>query len=217
MVALWENRGVEPRYPSLRQENRFYFFEQVDGRLLCSGRGGLPLVRYDLKDRGNVFTLQEFSDIYAARGINLLEEAKKIGIHETIWHLPFVYVAERTDFTVNIYSVNVFPESVRKALEDADLQKSLTGKFSMHVGYSEEQNQYFEIHIELRPTGKETDLLRQKTYDAVILWLNKENSEWRDFWANESIRRKIAPKIIFWPYQDPKHFKSGSKQQWVRK
>ncbi|OGZ96398.1 MAG: hypothetical protein A2679_00050 [Candidatus Sungbacteria bacterium RIFCSPHIGHO2_01_FULL_54_26] len=205
------------RLPTLTQFiPELYFFEQIDGHLLCSGRGGLPLMRYDLKDRGNVYTLREFADIYARHGIDLVQEAKKVGISDTVWHLPFVYVAERTDFTVNIYSVNVFPESIRKALEDAELQKSLTGKFSMHVGYNEEQNQYFEINIELRPTAQESDVLRQKSYDAIITWLNKENSEWRDFWANESIQRKIAPKIILWPYQDPKHFKPGGKQKWVR-
>lgn len=206
------------RLPTLTQFiPELYFFEQVDGRLLCSGRGGLPLVRYDLKDRGNVYTLQKFLNIYTRCGIDLLREAKEAGINHTIWQLPFVYVAERTDFTINIYSVNVFPESIRKALEDAELQKSLTGKFTMRVGYNEEQNQYFEIHIELRPTARESDELRENAYRSITEWLNKENSEWRDFWANEGIRRKIAPKIILWPYQDPKHFKPGAKQKWVKK
>lgn len=206
------------RLPTLTQFiPELYFFEQVDGRLLCSGRGGLPLVRYDLKDRGNVYTLQTFSDIYAAHGIDLIQEAKKAQIDHTIWQLPFVYVAERTDFTINIYSVNVFPESIRKALENKELRKSLTGKFSMHVGYNEEQNQYFEVNVELRPRTTQNERLRKKTYDSIISRLNKENSEWRDFWANESIRRKIAPKIILWPYQDPKHFKPGGKQKWTKK
>lgn len=206
------------RLPTLTQFiPELYFFEQVDGRLLCTSRGGLPLIRYDLKDRGNVYTMQQFLDIYKGHGVDLLAEAKKEGIDQTIWQLPWVYVAERTDFTVNIYSVNVYPESVRKALEDSELQKSLTGKFSLHVDYDEEQNQYFEIHIELRPTTHTSDALQQSAYDAVIEWLNKENSEWRDFWANESIRRKIAPRIILWPYQDPKYFKPGGKQKWVKK
>ncbi|TSC78752.1 MAG: hypothetical protein G01um101433_84 [Parcubacteria group bacterium Gr01-1014_33] len=206
------------RLPTLTQFiPEFYSFEQVDGRLLCSGRSGLPLVRYDLKDRGNVYTMQAFLDIYAAHGIDLLTEAKKEGIDHIIWQLPFVYVAERTDFTVNIYSVNVYPESIRKALEDPELQKSLTGKFSIYVGYNEEQNQYFEINVELRPKAVESELLREKTHNSIIAWLNKENSEWRDFWANESIRRKMTPIIIFWSYQDPKHFKPGGKQKWVKK
>lgn len=206
------------RLPTLTQFiPELYFFEQVDGRLLCSGRGGMPLVRYDLKDRGNVYTPQEFLAIYATHGIDLMAEAKRAGIDHTIWQLPFVYVAERTDFTINIYSVNVFPESIRKALEDADLQESLTGKFSMNVGFNEEQNQYFEINVEFRPGATESEPLREKTYDSIIGWLNKENSEWRDFWGHEGIRRKIAPKIIFWPYQDPKHFKPGGKQRWVKK
>lgn len=194
-----------------------YFFEQVDGRLLCSGRGGLPLMRYDLKDRGNVYTPQELSKIFAAHDIDLVEEIKKAGIKDTIWNLPFVYVAERTDFTVNIYSVNIFPESIRKALELPSLQEELTGKFSMQVGYNEQQNQYFEINIELRPDAKETESLRDAAYNSIIDQLNLENSEWRDFWANESIRQKISPHLIFWPYQDPKHFKPGGKQKWVKK
>lgn len=210
--------GETNRLPTLTQFiPELYFFEQVDGRLLCTSRGGLPLVRYDLKDRGNVYTTRQFFDIYRKHGIDLLAEAKKTGIDHTVWNLPWVYVAERTDFTINIYSVNVYPESIRKALEDPNLQKSLTGKFSMQVGYNEEQNQYFEIHLELRPTAQENDVIRESAYQSIIEWLNRENSEWRDFWANEGIRRKIAPKIILWPYQDPKHFKPGGKQKWVKK
>ena len=38
-----------------------------------------------------------------------------------------------------------------------------------------------------------------------------------DFYAKEDIRHKVTPKITFWPYQHPLHFKSGGKQKWVKK
>ena len=126
-------------------------------------------------------------------------------------------VYERNDFTVSIYSVNIYPETIRKALEAAELRKKLTGKFTMVVDFDAEQNQVLQMHIELLPGITPSSALEKQTLDAIVVWLNKENSEWRDFYAQESIRRKVTPRITFWPHQDSAYFKPGGKQKWVKK
>jgi len=126
-------------------------------------------------------------------------------------------VAERGDFTVSIYSVNIYPESIRKALEEKEFEDAITGKFTMVVDFDETQNQFLEINIELKSGQTETEEVHRRVLTSIISWLNKENSEWRDFYSDEGIRDKVAPRLVFWPYQHETHFRPGRKQKWVKK
>src|SRR5262249_28142333 len=143
--------GSGHRIPTLAQYiPELFFFEDIGNRLACSSSGGLPLVRYDLKDRGNVQSFAEMLAVAEKNGVDLRKEAAAPGIAEKIWHLPFVSVFERDDLTVSIYSVNIYPESIRKALQKRALEDDITGKFAMLVDYNKEQNQFLEINIELK-------------------------------------------------------------------
>src|SRR3989338_3759481 len=51
-----------------------YFFEEVDGRLVCSSPGGLPLARYDLKDRGEVWGYDALQQRLSENGIDVSQE-----------------------------------------------------------------------------------------------------------------------------------------------
>ena len=205
------------RLPTLTQYiPELFFFEEVEGRLLCSGRGGFPLLRYDLKDRGGVCSMEEMEKRFEAHGVNLKKEIKKQNIEQSLWNLPFVYLYERTDFVVGIYSVNIYPESIRKALEDRLLRKYLTGKFSMLVDFDKKQNQFLEINIELKSGVSETPEITELALKVIVDRLNEENSEWKDFYEKPGIGDKVLPRIISWPYQDPKFFKPGGKQKWVK-
>ena len=156
-------------------------------------------MRYDLKDRG---------------GIRML---KDVPHKKGSWNLPLVYLYERADFTVSIYSVNIYPASIRRALEDKALRKTLSGKFSMRVDFDKGQNQFLEINVELRPGQTSNKNLEKTTLDAMLASLNRENSEWRDFYVNPGIRHKVIPRLVFWPYQDPTYFRPGGKQKWIKK
>lgn len=217
--VLFKNTFYDAKsLPTLAQYiPELFFFEEVDGRLLCSSSSGLPLLRYDLKDRGGIFSLNKVKKVFKESKINLISEFKKNNIQDTLWNLPFVYLYERSDFTVSIYSVNIYPDSIKKALQEKTLQRVLTGKFTMRVDFDKKQNQFFEINIELRPNVLIAENTRKEIISTIILWLNKENSEWRDFYADIKIRKRIIPKIIYWPYQHSKYFKSGRKQKWASK
>ncbi len=207
------------RQPTLCQFiPELFYFEAVDGVLACSGPGGLPLVRYNLKDRGDVVTLEDMKARLARHGIDLGAAAKEAGIAPEWWQLPFVYLYERSDLTASIYSVNIYPESIRKALEHEEITPHVTGKFTMVVEFDDTQNQYLDLHIELHPqVTAPPPTLTERVLSSVIRWLDKENSEWRDFYADPTIRHKVIPRIKFWPHQDPTYFRPGGKQKWVKK
>lgn len=194
-----------------------FYFENIDGRLICSSSSGLPLMRYDLKDRGGVYSIDEIKTILKKHKIDIYDELKRNGLQKKIWNLPLVYLYERSDFTVSIYSVNIYPNSILKALQEKKFDNLITGKFHMFVDFDRKQNQFFKINIELRPNILIRDKIKKEVVDSVISWLNKENSEWRDFYSDPKIRKKIIPKIVYWPYQYPQYFKPGGKQKWIKK
>ena len=162
------------RVPTLAQFiPELFFFEQMNGRLICSGLGGIPLIRYDLKDRGEVLTFNEIIMRCNASGRDLFQEVRKYGLQDSTWQLPFVYLYERDDFTVSIYSVNIYPESIRRALESKKLEKFLTGKFTMSIEFDENQNQFLQIVIEMKSSIKQTSLLKNETSKSLITKLNE--------------------------------------------
>ncbi len=213
--ALFSQTHKQPTLTQYIPE--LYYFEQADNRVVCSSSGGMPLIRYDLKDRGGVKKLEQIKQILKERNIDIEREIKKSGLEKFLWQLPFVYLFERDDLTASIYSVNIYPQSIRKVLEKREFEKFLTGKFSMLVDYDQGQNQFLQINLELKSNVDSGEGLEKNLLGSVVDQLLLENSEWRDFYADQGIRHKIIPQLLFWPYQDPKYFKPGAKQKWVKK
>ncbi|MBI2889076.1 MAG: phenylacetate--CoA ligase family protein [Candidatus Liptonbacteria bacterium] len=206
------------REPTLTQFiPELFYFEEVEGVLACSALGGLPLLRYNLKDRGGVATLEAVAAHCAARGMDLFEEARQRGVGNMLWQLPFVYLYERDDLVASIYSVNIYPQSIQRALQRQEFEEMLTGKFTLWVDYDGAQNQVLKIYIELKTGARVGEAFEGKVLAAVLEVLHKENSEWRDFYAQEHIRDKVTPRLEFLNYQDPAHFAPGRKQKWVKK
>lgn len=204
------------KLPTLTQYNpELFYFEDVNGNLYCSAFSGFPLVRYDLKDHGGVLGFDMAINRLRDFGCNVLEIARELHLDHTIWHLPFVYVYERSDFSVSFFAFQIYPETVRKALQDSTLEESITGKFTMQVIYDDKGNQVFEIHVELKSTITITKKLEKQVQLLIIKKLLEENSEYRK--THEEYGERVFPHITFWPYEDPTFFKPGVKQKWVKK
>ncbi len=193
-----------------------FYFEDRDGDLLCSAYSGIPLVRYDLKDRGRVFTLEELGEMYTRSGLNLDLEMKNADINKTLWQLPFVYVYERNDFSVSYFAFQIYPATIRKALYDDELQKSVTGKFTMAVDYDQNGVQHFHVHVELKPDTQDSAVLGERVAERIVEQLLLESSEYRKVYT-EYGKERVWPEIKLWPYQDQTYFRSGAKQKWVQK
>lgn len=208
--------GGEYKLPTLAQYlPEMFYFEEKNNGLLCSAYSGLPLVRYDLHDRGGVYDYNKVIDIFKDEGVNLNKEIKKNKIDNTIWHLPFVYIYERDDFSVSYFAFLIYPETIRRALQNDIFLANLTGKFTMQVKYDEQMNQLLEINIELKHNQKETVQLKESVRKVVTEQLCLESSEYRKTYNEKGV--KVLPQIVFWPYEDTLYFKSGTKQKWVKK
>lgn len=204
------------RLPTLAQyDPEMFFFEEINGGVVCSAYSGLPLVRYDLKDNGGVFTFEEIKKKFNDFGIDLMKEARKTGISDKIWHLPFVYVYERRDMSVSLSGANVYAENIKRALQNKLLYKFLTGKLSMNIRFNKNQDQYLEINLELKNGIKPNKNIKNLALNLIVKNLLKENSEYRAVYAFSKTRN--TPKIILRPYEHPDYFRVGGKQKWVKK
>ena len=216
-----ENSGVynklfsrPDKLPTFAQYNpALFYFEQEKANLYCSSYSGIPLVRYDLKDSGGVIGLNRAKKLLHLEGYNLEARAREVGIYDTIWNLPFVYVYERNDFSVSFYAFQIYAEMIRRPLQNTLLDNHVTGKYSMRVYYDDQGQQKLEINVELKDKRVEDPQLRERIRSVIVDSLLNESSEYRE--THKLYGERVFPEIVLWPYEHEKHFKSGVKQKWV--
>jgi phenylacetate-CoA ligase len=204
------------RLPTLAQFNpNFINFEAVNGRVYCTGNNALPLVRYDIGDNGGVLDYADIEKIFEEEGMSLAEEAKRVGIDDTIAELPFVYIYERADLSTKLYGAIIYPEYVKLGLQNLTVEKYITGKFTMYTQHDDDQNEYLEINIELKPGIVESDWLKTEVQKLIMESLLTHSAEHKN--NAHMMPGRVDPRIVFWPHEDETHFKVGIKQKWVKK
>ncbi len=219
---LVANDQLDTIFPEAHRQATFaqynpelFHFEQTENSLLCTSYSGLPLVRYDLKDYGGVMTRADVHRRLADSGIDVIAEAEKANITETLWNLPFVYVYERNDFSVSYYAFQLYPDTIRRALQHDELAAVATGKFTMQVDYSDEGRQRLNINVELKhgviSTPDLTAVVLQYIQDNLI----RESSEYRETY--KTVGPPALPVVRLWDYEDLTYFRPGTKQKWVIK
>ncbi len=208
--------GETQTMPTLCQYNPIqFYFESIDQHLICSSYSGIPLTRYDLKDIGGVIPYEVMKNKINTLHIPLLNELRGAHIANTAWHLPFVYIFERSDFIVKLYGANIYPGTIRKALQSYKTASFVTGKFLMRIRRDARQNQLLEINIELKSDIKPTAHLSSLIQKTVVNLLLEENSEYTSNYKGDP--KKQQPVIVLWKYEDSLFFKPGTKQKWIQK
>lgn len=208
--------GDKPRLPTVTQYiPELFYFEEINESLLCSANSGFPLVRYDLKDTGNVYTYNQIDDLLVKAGTSIKQVSKENNITRTLWKLPFVQVFERKDFSVSLYAFQIYPETIRRALLSKRVLQYVTGKLSMSVIDTKRMDQKLVIHVELKQgVGKSTETSKV-LQTCITEQLIEEISEYKETYREKGVR--IKPKILLHTYEDSQFFKPGIKQRWVVK
>jgi len=202
--------------PTLAQYNPFFItFEAPRGEILLTGNNTIPLVRYAIGDNGGVFDFSEVTQKLKKHHVDLRREAKQTGIAKNIYELPFVYVYERSDFSTKLYGAIIHPEHIREGIHHPKLEDVITGKFTMLTQFDKDNNEFLEIHFELKPKNKPTTRIKKVLEDIVVESLLERNAEYRNNYS--SVPHRMRPRIILWDYEHPLHFKRGIKQKWVKK
>ncbi len=203
------------RLPTLAQyiPELVSFESDETGRIYATSGSVLPFIRYDIGDNGGVHTFEEVEAICKDNGIDLKAEIKEAGIKDTITQLPFVYLYERADLSTKHYGAIIYPEHVKIGLQHPDLEKQVSGRFTMFTEHDSAHNEYLEINVELQHDIEESEELRQKVTDYIVKSLCASNSEYHNNYTN--MRERSIPRIVFWPHEHPKYFHPGIKQKWV--
>ena len=221
-IALGDKKLFEDLFaqinkiPTLAQYNpEFINFEEQNGEILLTGDNTIPMVRYNIGDRGGVFNFKEAVSKLKNRGHNFKKAIKDAGISRFIYELPFVYIYERLDFAVTTYGLQIFPEMIRDTLIDGIAKDYLTGKFTLATKYDNNQDQYLEINLELKKNKKISSRIQNILQDKIVLTLCIKSSEFNELHGH--LKERATPRLVFWPAEHPTYFKSGIKQKWVKK
>lgn len=201
--ALARQLFGESRLPTLCQyDPRHRYFEAVEGDLLFSGDGGIPLVRYKILDRGGLLGFDEL--LQATGAARPAAPAPR--------RLPFVYVFGRSSFALSFYGANVYPENVAVGIEQPALLGALSGKFVMQVLVDADQNPRLDIAVELLPGQAPSDTLLDDVSASIQRELERLNSEFKNYAPAE--RRR--PHVRLLRHADPEYFPLGVKHRYTR-
>ena len=205
--------GDTQKTPTLAQYNpAFTSFEAPEGEILVTGASAIPLVRYAVGDRGGVYSFGEVEAILAEAGLDIREEARRVGI--LLYELPFVYVYERSDLATTLYGLQIYPDYLRDLMVSPLVQQFCTGKFQIIQKYDEHQNQYLEINIEQK-RGVESlpESFMVEAEAATSQAFREKSSEYKEL--SSMMQDRLLFKLMPRSADDPEHFPAGIKQKWV--
>ncbi|WP_320171121.1 hypothetical protein [Maridesulfovibrio sp.] len=196
------------RVPAVNQYNpETRYFETIDGRLVVTAPSSIPLVRYNTMDLGGTLTYGDLQNRLAARGIELDEEAKALGIAHRIWKTPLVYLFGRGKFAASIYGITIFPEYTKWILDAPELAHVLTGKFIIATEDTDDMQQRLRLRVELVEGADSSEHNRELVKTVFVRELPKISSEYRALLLD--MGERVNPEISLHPYGDPDYFPKG--------
>jgi phenylacetate-CoA ligase len=190
-------------------------FESSGQQVLLTGLNTIPLVRYAIGDRGGALSHSELLSILEEHGTDLHKEEERAGIAQFHTDEPFVYVYEREDFSIKLHLRDIYPELIRNVLISPAFSHLLTGKFTATTSYDSKNDQYLELHLELRKGRKATHSLEKTLVRNIIEALKTGTTGPGD--PEAFAKRPGLVKPVFWPHEHAEYFKPGVKQKWVKK
>jgi phenylacetate-CoA ligase len=201
----------ESRLPTLVQYDPCSrYFEAHERRILFTGDGGVPLVRYAILDEGGVIPHDGLLRRLRAEG---LEPYASLDQGRGARPLPFVYVFGRADFTVSFYGANVYPENVSVGLEAPDVHGFVSGKFVMEVREGGDGPPLLSIAVELAPGESATEERTALVATSVLRELLRLNSEFANY---VPVERRL-PEVRLLASGDPGYFPVGVKHRYTRR
>lgn len=169
--------GKHEALPGLVQyDPKFIFFENIGEELALTTTGAIPLIRYNIHDRGRALSFKEM-------GVHLKQwgwenEARRAGLYQ--WSRPFLVLQGRTDVAVTFYALNIYPEHLQAGLQVGVDDKWLSGNFSAyHRDLNQQQAQELVIKVELSPGIKKSRRLTVQAQNLLIQKLREMNIEYR--------------------------------------
>lgn len=198
------------RLPTLVQyDPAARYFETVEGTLVFTADGTLPLVRYHLADDGGLVGYVELVTFCRDHGFDPVRQVLA-ATDRAAPALPFVWVFGRSMFAVSLYGANVYPENVTVGLERRDVAGWTTGKFVLMV--TDADRPRLRVVVELA-AGLAPDPVRDAvlaaSVEAALVRLNSE-------YAHYVPAGQQTPLVEQRAAGDPEYFPPGVKHRYTR-
>jgi phenylacetate-CoA ligase len=193
-------KGKEPdgNLPSFVQYNpATCFAEEIDGELVFTALSGIPVVRYNIHDRGGVLPFHTVMQTVHDAGYDPIALLAERG-HDRreLRNLPFFYCFGRSDGTVTVNGANVYPEHIQAALSLA-ADTDVLG-FRMQVEHDPKtQDERLVIMLEHHADAEATPALAEHYRNLLVDGLLKLNTEYR--YIHERAPHLTAPIVTVHP------------------
>lgn len=212
--------GIESTLPSLVQYNPLsYFIEEIKNELVVTYFGGIPLIRYNLYDKGGIISYDKMLEILETHGYNALKLLEKKGYYkEKIWQWPFVYTFGRKENAISIIGANVYSDNIEAALHTKETEE--INSFKLSVQTDKQGNTLFYILVELKNgidiSQEVKENLERKYHNIFLKKLLEINLDFKD--AYEKSAQITDPIIKVYQFSSgPFTEKLVTKQSYIHK
>jgi phenylacetate-CoA ligase len=198
-----------------------HYVEILDDEIVFTCDGGIPLIRYNIHDRGGVIPYERGLEILSANGYDMTKELADRGYKAGAkGRMPFVYIYGRSDGTISIEGANVYPENTEAALRGIP-ESRLLFAYQMAVEDDAECGMRFCVHLELkdgqRPSDAELAGLERTFHDGLLAKLLELNDDYKE--SYQSVPKSADPLVKVHPYRHGPFECEGEKlkelfQQW---
>jgi phenylacetate-CoA ligase len=198
--------GEDPHQPALVQyDPNTIFFEEHDGELLFTTNTASPLIRYNIHDIGAVVSFSEMKRMMRDHG--LLAKAKAAGLDRS--QMPFVIKRGRNDVAVTFYALNIYPEHIKKGLDDPRIKKYVSGQFfAFNRSRANEKQQELCLNVELAAGMKPGMVAEQAIQKSVTEHLIAQNIEYRKLYG--VLKERALPNIKTIPFGKDQVYQPGA-------
>lgn len=211
--SLCESLFGEKIVPSLAQYNpAAYYLELVNQELVITTYSALPLVRYNIHDRGNLLSFNKAISILEKFGYKT-DKLMEFDLKSNIWNLPFVYVSGKSS-GATLYGITIYPEYIANALETTDLEKYAVPEFKLKTLYKD-KDQFLSIEVKLKnrvtPNKELEDLFRNE----ITKKLRKNSTEYVKLLKSIGTKDHIELKLTKFEDYIPNVAKVSGKKKYL--
>lgn len=171
------------------------FLESIDGEIVVTKLKNIPLVRYNLKDRGQVVKVSNLLSVFSKFGFDIRKIIQEQGVK--FLNLPFFSINGRSDATIILNGANIYIDSFQNALNQNSLQKLHTGKFRVEKFENEDMTHGILLSIELREGITVSEEIKKTIRDSVINWLVENDKGYagafhKEYESNDTFQVKFV-------------------------
>ena len=183
------------------------FLEIVENELCVTKWQGIPLIRYNLHDKADIFSFKDIKRvIFSAKTIDPINSELALIIQNANENLPdIIAISGRSDASLIICGTNITEFMLDEVMHCSQLKALITGEYKARITYYN-YRQFLELDIELQRGILNSDETENNIYKEIVNSLGRVQPEfledWKNIysaWDNEKSKRVLRINLKNWP------------------